>query len=60
MYLSFHRESLFQTAVSVSKLWEGERLPAVGEQQVRDYIKKLDIFRSGGIWHIPKAARRAG
>lgn len=34
--------------MSIGKLWEGERLPAVG-QQVRDYIKKLDVFKSGGM-----------
>ena len=35
--------------MSVSKLQEEERLPAVGEQQVRDYIKKLDASVPGGI-----------
>ena len=56
----FTGKAYSQTAMSLSKLRERERLPAVGEQQVRDYIKKLDVFKSGGIWHIPKAARRAG
>ena len=53
--LSLYRSDLLQASAHSNSIWEGEQ-PAMGEENVRDHLVKLNIFTSMRLDEIHPSA----